>query len=144
RSSSFMAEKLSASYSHPQDFTDDYGQVAKARFADACDAACLAVAEANMRHDSNRCPPPNLQVGEFRYVKLANPGEDRYHLDHQPSYPIGTLAHFPWFAASLHQGFNLVSRHTYNGDHNSTLNSSSRCHWEPEFRLHLVSWYRTE
>lgn len=44
------------------------------RFHDAWDNAQLAIARSKIAYDAKHRPPPDFQIGDLVYVKLAKPG----------------------------------------------------------------------
>ncbi|OAA62369.1 Ribonuclease H-like protein [Cordyceps fumosorosea ARSEF 2679] len=74
---------------------EDFGSSQKARFADAWDAAQLAVARTKIYYDAKHRTPPALDVGDLVYVKLAKPGADGYHLNHQTKLSHRRAGPFP-------------------------------------------------
>ncbi|PFH62963.1 hypothetical protein XA68_10714 [Ophiocordyceps unilateralis] len=66
----------------PQDLDDRVQHMQQARQA-AWDAIQIAVARMKAYYDERHETPPDIQPGDFAYVKLAKLGDDGYHLDSQ-------------------------------------------------------------
>ncbi|TQW04488.1 retrotransposable element [Cordyceps javanica] len=75
--------------------TEDYGAAQRARFSEAWDAAQLSVARTKIYYDSKHTTPPKLRLGDLVYVKLAKPGADGYHLNHQTKLSHRRAGPFP-------------------------------------------------
>lgn len=61
----------------------NFGQQQQIAREEAAENIQIAQAKMKIYYDNHHRSPPNMKEGDFAYIKLAKPGQQKYHFNHQ-------------------------------------------------------------